>query len=247
MRRFNRDPFVNSTELPLLYKDTLSKHFVIRSQDSTERSCSSNDILRILYLSKRSAPIENQDWTNISAYHYTKAVVDLLSDEEQNVLKDMYRTIYPELQNASVPSSYRRCSVVSLSGEVFGSEKSNNKRSSYVMAYWNKPGGNILNEVGEGELTPGIIEKFIVHNLIVGDENNINLLAKIRWMIPDANRLRHYCGEPVEVWSSNMHETNGPSAYMPVQRIFCRYVRANGNISGKPVAFVCPLNRGMNV
>lgn len=138
------------------------------------------------------------------------------------------------------------CSV-SLSGEVFGSEKSRHKRSSYVMAYWNKPGGNILNEVGEGELTPGIIEKFIVHNLIVGDENNIHLLAKIRWMIPDANRPRHYCGEPVEVWSSNMHETNGPSAYMPVQRIFCRYVRANGNISGKPVAFVCPLNRGMNV
>ncbi|CAG2255384.1 unnamed protein product [Mytilus edulis] len=111
----------------------------------------------------------------------------------------MYRTIYPELQNASVPSSCWRCSVVSLSGEVFGSEKSRHKRSSYVMAYWNKPGGNILNEVGEGELTPGIIEKFIVHNLIVGDENNIHLLAKIRWMIPDANRPRHYCGEPVEV------------------------------------------------
>ncbi|CAC5372292.1 SLC37A3 [Mytilus coruscus] len=74
------------------------------------------------------------------------------------------------------------------------------------MAYWNKPGGNILNEVGEGELTPGIIEKFIVHNLIVGDENNIHLLAKIRWMIPDANRLRHYCGEPVETIDNDMKQ-----------------------------------------
>lgn len=38
-----------------------------------------------------------------------------------------------------------------------------------------------------------------------------------------------------------------PSAFIPVSRMYCKYVRADGELSGKNVSFICPLNIGTNI
>ena len=159
----------------------------------------------------------------------------------------MYKQIYPEFDNMTIPVSCNRCSAAFLGEEVFGSLQSRHKRSSYVMAYWNTANGSIIDEIGTGELTPGIVQKFIIHNLIVGDESRLHLLALVKWLLPLADPLRYYCGKPVEAWGCDMYDDFGPSAFMPIQRINCKFVRADGNLSGKYVSFICPISKGLNV
>lgn len=45
----------------------------------------------------------------------------------------------------------------------------------------------------------------------------------------------------------NIYDNFGPSAFIPVQRIFCRYICAEGKLYNKNVSYICPIMKGMNV
>lgn len=99
-----------------------------------------------------------------------------------------------------MPKSFRKCSSITFGGEVFGSYKSRHKRSSYIMAYWHYNDGKIISDVGSGDLQPGLIQYFVQHNLLIGNESRVHLFAKVFWLMPLPNVYRFHCGKPVEIW-----------------------------------------------
>lgn len=249
MRRFLRDSFVRSMQTPSQFEDVLGKQNFLKEgmPESIIKKNNDEDILQILYMAKKSAPLGDQQWNFTEPYVFPQSSVDILTQEETNKLTDMYKVLYPGLQHTVIPMSCQRCNVLYLGNEVFGSWNSRYTRSSYIMAYWNSVGGQIIAETGTGDLAPGIVQKYIIHNLIVNGESRIHFLAKVHWLSPLASRYRHYCGSPVEAWDNTVFEAFGPSAFMPVQRIYCRYLTAERLVLGKHVTFICPLNKGLNI
>ncbi|CAG2199639.1 unnamed protein product [Mytilus edulis] len=79
--------------------------------------------------------------------------------------------------------------------------------------------------------------KYILHNLIVEGNNQIHLLAKVNWFTPLPASIRYHCGEPIEAWNSELNDTFGPSAFIPVHRFYCRFVEADGNSSRQPAVY----------
>lgn len=248
MRRFTRDAHVNSIELPEKCQELFIKNFSeLKMCNEIEMKVTDQEIRHLLYLSKRSASIPNQDWSNISAYRFSKDSTHCLTADEFRVLQNTYKAIYPDLAHMVFPESCRKCSSITLRNEVYGSWESRHKRSSFVMAYWNSGDGQILEEVGTGELIPGIVQTYYIHNLIVEDRSKVHIFAKVNWLTPLPDRFRYHCGKPVEVWTRDIYDVFGPSAFIPVQKIYCKYVRADGKLSEKLVSYICPLNNRMNI
>jgi len=253
MRRFTTDTFVSSLTFPQIHIDKFSKHMSSLidtcSVSCIEQTQSDVEILKVVYMSKKSAPIVGQDWKRSVVYSYPKTSCHSMSSNDYAFLKKTYQHLYPDLKESisCMPNSFRRCSVVFLGKEAFGSAQSRHKRSSYVMAYWHCIDGKILNDVGSGVLIPGIIQYFILHNLIVADESRVHLFAKVLWLMPLPNMYKFHCGKPVEIWNRDLFDTFGESAFIPVQRIHCKYIRADCKLYNKRVSYICPLNNGINV
>ncbi|CAC5395776.1 unnamed protein product [Mytilus coruscus] len=248
MRRFTRDAYVNSIVLPENFQELFRKNFLeLNRCTEIGLEVTDQEIRNLLYLSRRSAPIPNQDWSYISAYKFSKVSTHCLTAEEYRVLKHTYKTIYPDLAHMVLPESCRKCSFVTLRNEVYGSWESRHKRPSFVMAYWNAGDGKIVEDVGTGDLLPGIVQTYYLHNLIVENEGKVHLFAKVNWLAPLPDRYRYHCEKPVEVWSRDIYDVFGTSAFIPVQKIYCKYVRADGKLSEKLVSYICPLNSGMNI
>lgn len=245
MRRFNRDSFVSSMSFPDLYQDEFSS--VLEKATCTQEKdiFTDFDILKIVYMSGKCAPVVNQEWNFTKPYTFSKQSNKCLNKDDYTILKAMYTTIYPDLLDSinNMPMSYRKCSTISLGKEVFGSWKSRHRRSSVVMAYWHIPcEGTIATEECYGQLVPGVIQEFIFHNLLVGGESKLHIFAKIYWLQKLPDLYRYHCGKPVEVWSKDLYDVWGSSAFLPVQRIFCKCVRAEGKLLQKEVHFIFPLS-----
>lgn len=137
------------------------------------------------------------------------------------MLKKTYKHIYSELDDyiECIPKSFRKCSSICLGGEVYGSNQSRHKRSSFVMAYWHSTDGKIIEEVGSGELRPGVIQYFLQHNLIVDNKSRVHLFAKVLWLASLPNMFRYHCGKPVELWRQNVFDTFKPSAFIPENKL----------------------------
>ena len=169
-----------------------------------------------------------------------------LSERDVEFLKNMYNTLYPSVgvRSMDICNTCRSVKYVDIFGSVLGVKMGRSSRSSMIIAYWHKEDGQICSYDGM-ELTPrpGQIQKLIVHNVIINNKSCVHLLARVQWFSkPDEQIFKHY-GKPVEAWYSNVYDVEGPSTYIPVQRIRAKFVYAFENIRGKNVIVVMPRER----
>lgn len=169
-----------------------------------------------------------------------------LSDRDVVFFKEMYSTLYPSIEesNLFVCNTCRSAKYVDIFGSVLGVKLGRSSRSSMIIAYWHKDDGNICT-YDDMELAPhpGQIQKLIVHNVMIGNQSCVHLLARVQWFKkPDEETFKHY-GKPIEAWHSNMFDRDGPSTYIPVQRIKSKFVFAYDVIRGKNVIVVMPRER----
>lgn len=47
----------------------------------------------------------------------------------------------------------------------------------------------------------------------------MHLLARVSWFAKPNEYVLNYYGKPVEAWSCDLFDVQGPSMYIPVQRI----------------------------
>lgn len=169
-----------------------------------------------------------------------------LSDRDVEFLKKMYGTLYSnaEHRNMHICNTCRSAKYVDIFGSILGVKMGRSSRSSMIIAYWHKDDGQICT-YDDMDLTPwpGQIQQLIVHNVIFGQKSHVHLLAKVKWFSKlDEQTFKHY-GKPVEAWHSNVFDVEGPTTYIPVQRIKSKFVYAYDKIGGKNVIVVMPRER----
>ena len=67
------------------------------------------------------------------------------------------------------------------------------------------------------------------------------ILAFVRWF--QSHPSRYSLGAPVEVWCKDLFELEGEATFIPVKRVYGRFVPVFGVIQREHVLVVCPLPR----
>ena len=156
---------------------------------------------------------------------------------EVQYLATMYKVIFGETcTGLVVPEMHTVFRTIEIAGQVVGSRNSRHESSSYILASW---AGTLGRIVLDGEDRPGQIEHFVHHRVLIGDKWHDCVLAAVRWNYKH-NMKDKFDG--VTLWCSDHFEDDGPSSYMPVQRIKSLFCPAYDTVSHSRVMFPCPLS-----
>ena len=124
----------------------------------------------------------------------------------------------------------------------YGSNNSKNLRSSYIVGYWCKDGGEIAKN-NEYEMTPysGITLYFLKHSSIFHNWCFEHWFAYCEWFHPVNTDIRYRFDKPVEVWYRNFFKQFGPASYIPVQQsLLLKFVHAPYELRSKDLAVIVP-------
>ena len=136
-------------------------------------------------------------------------------------LKESYQAFMDNVNTSSVTIHCEIVSAVNVAGELYGSFKSRNKRSAYILAAWCGPHGRI--DSTGSDMRPGVVQQFIRQNLQVDGQSHMFILAEVKWLQPHPRR--HKLGAPVEVWCQDFFEDEGPADFISLQRIHGKFVQ----------------------
>lgn len=137
-------------------------------------------------------------------------------------LAECYCSIYPgELYSQSnISAAVQKYSQVKVGNEVYGSQNSRSKRSSYIMAKWCGRSAAIDDS---SCLRPASIAYFIKHAVQINGSMKARIFAVVHWF--EYHPSRYLLGDPVELWCQ-LHESLGPASFLPIQRIHSKFVAA---------------------
>lgn len=246
MKRFLRDSMVRCIPLPTTFEEQLKTSVSeIQMHSTMIDSPAVLDLIMIRNLSFPTTPVQNQDWTSISPYSIHHKVKYILSHDDLYYLDKMYTHIYLGTGLITVPNSAWKCRSVSLGKGVFGTLKSRSSRSALITANWNAGNGKIV-DTDENKIVPGVIEKILLHNLIVDGQSKLHLLVKVKWYAPSQVQMSREIS-PWEIWSNNTFDVFGESAFMPIQRIHSKFVQSAMHVQNRNALFICPINKRLDL
>ena len=116
----------------------------------------------------------------------------------------------------------RRFGNIFIGPEKFGSRlECRSLRSARIIAKWADNEGLISPCAG---LRPGRVDCFIQHTLKIGLQSQQHVFALVDWYVEDESKDKY--GKPVEIWRKGFLP-GGPSRFLPVPRIFSKFVVAS--------------------
>lgn len=226
-------------KLKVLYED---------NQRGTLSLIHKNSNYDLVQMSSKNVRIESLSWIFDSFDGVKISTLKNCTLNERNVvfLKSMYKNLYFNVEESriSVCNTCRSTKYIDIYGSVLGIKMGRSSRSSMIMAHWHGDGGQII-KYEDMELCPrpGQIENIILHNVLIDDKSCVHILAQVRWFAkPNENVLKYY-GKPVEAWLRDVYDVEGPSTYIPVQRIKSKFVYAYDRVGGNNVIVVMPRER----
>ena len=174
--------------------------------------------------------------------------VDLLSSEDIVSLLTVYHALYPTARNIDIGDLHftiKKFSSIFVGAEKFGSKlESRSLRSARVLASWHSEEGLIS---PASPLSPGIVDYFICHKLVMDGIERQHYFACVRWFKkhPLKQRLGNFPTLPV--WAANDFEPRSPSYFLPVCRIHSLYSEARLTDDGDRLVAVCPISRRVTI
>jgi hypothetical protein len=160
--------------------------------------------------------------------------LESLGTEDLALITRVYLEMLDGLNVESVTTHFNRYAGVYFAGEYFGSLSSRGERSCYIMARWCILGG-VIDRAGT-DLRPGVIDYILEQSIEVNGNRVKCILAAVRWF--SVHPQRHKLESPTEVWCRNVWELDGCASFIPVQRIFCRFVPVYDVVDGERVLIV---------
>lgn len=202
----------------------------------------------LVKMSSKDVRVESLCWTidSFSGVKVSTLKNCTLSERDVSFLKRMYDVLYPNIEESriTVCNTCRSTKYVDIFGSVLGIKLGRSNRSSLINAYWHKDDGQICDyeEMGLAP-RPGQIENILLHNVLVDEKSCVHLLARVSWFAKPNEYVLNYYGKPVEAWSCDLFDVQGPSMYIPVQRIRSKFVYAKDEVRGQNVIVVVPRER----
>ena len=131
---------------------------------------------------------------------------------------------FPNVSLSVIPEFYDRYVFVECAGEQYGSQFSRLNGSSYILAKWaDRYDGNI--NLNASDARPGIVLYLIKQTVTVGERVCTFCLAHVNWF--QYHPRRFHCGPSgafPEVWCANVFDSFGASSFVPVQRIWGKFL-----------------------
>ena len=249
MRKFTSNQFIKDLHLPIKFRE-IFKPFLTRltsKQSGTLQDHCSNEHVslpsQIIQASILSVgPLQKGDHWMCADSLYTCCgpfSQDVLDADSIGHLKKFYATIFNGVDENSVTTHFERFASCRFNGDLLGSNKSRGDRSAFILAKWCKLGGKI-DHTGS-DLRPGVVDFYIRQNVKVSGQYVTCILASVRWF--QAHPSRHSLGAPVEVWCKDLFELEGDASFIPIQRIYGKFIPALDKVEGENVLVVCPVPR----
>ena len=249
MRKFTASQFIKDISLPTAleerFKPLLTRLVSKQSGSlvdhvSVEQACTFSQVIHASLLS--IGPVQKgNEWSCANSLYKCcgPSFRDHLDAGSLIHLKKCYGAMFNGVEEDSVTSYFERFTACTFNGDLLGSCKSRSDRSAFILARWCKLGGTI--DSSGGDLRPGVIDYFMKQNVKVSGQYAPCILASVRWF--QAHPSRHSLGAPVEVWCKDLFELERDAKFMPVQRIYGKFIPALETVEGENVLVVCPLPR----
>lgn len=246
MRKFIRDQDLRNLEFPETFKEQLQP-LVDKLQKNNRTETVTIDCAKILNnikLNDGEIDITDEQWHSVDCFTFgSPHVVCSFDDDELQYITDVYRLFFPDVpvSDLNVPRCYDKYASAERAGDRFGSQFSRLNRCSFILAKWaDRFDGNV--NMQATDLRPGTIFHFVKQTICIGLRKYTFCFARVNWF--QYNPSRFICG-PSEVtpkvWCANLFDSFGPSSFLPVQRIFGKFVAGYDTLNRENVLFVLPL------
>ena len=216
----------------------------VRSRGTLSK-CEVGDIYKMVKKSSRTSNIFETDWEMphtsrqvISSKRSKKSLTATETDHLRKMYKELYRLTEEDLNNCLIPSSGYSSRTIYMYGTVLGSTLSRSRRSAFIMAHWGEEDSMAISN-GSVKPRPGEIECFLFHNFIIAGKVKQHIFAKVKWFKKAPGVVTDLYRQPVQVWQ-NLYEEEGPSSFLPVQRIKSKFVSHKTVLKHKNVVIVIP-------
>lgn len=249
MRKFIDDQYVKDLPLPSEFQDIfkpvldrLTAHHSGTLLVSLQ-NCPSKEIIETSLLAIGPVRKNNEKWKVFEHNQLYECCyphsLEYLDVGQLDLLRGTYAAIFEGVKSTSVTQHFQKFSSIKFAGEQYGSCDSRGERSCFVMARWCSLGGRI--DVAGLDLRPGMVSYYLRQNIEIGDQNVTCVLAAVRWFSKHPQRMK--LGAPAEVWCKSLFELEGSASFIPVQRIYCKFVPTYDMIEQEQVLVTCPIPR----
>ena len=245
MRRFLSDLQIHDLSLPPC--DDISEkdiEFLLpRGCVGTLKEVSSNhseQYLKIVQACSSPSDFPSELWSFVDIYKLGGVMsTEILEEPELSCLAQSYCCMYPgtDYSGNTIPSTIYKYSQMKLGDEIYGSQNTRTRRSSYILARWCGRSGRIDTTC----LRPARVIFYVKHSIVYQGSFVPHYFAVCQWF--EEHPSRHLVGDPVELWCQNIYEQLGPASFLPVQRIQSKFVAGEGEVAAETVMFVMPLQK----
>lgn len=241
MRKFTSDIQIHDTCLPSELTNRDLEFIQPRSSAGTLSEISTNNSRKYLKVVEASNQLAFPPdlWSYIDIYQPGGvASIEMLDEPELSLLAQCYSIMYPSASYTGneIATTIYKYSQLQVGSEIYGSQNSRTKRSSYILACWCGRNG----EINTNCLRPASVSFYFKHSVKVLGSFVPHYFAFVSWF--EEHPARNIVGDPVTVWSK-LPEQLGPASFLPVQRIHSKFVAGEGEIAGENVLFVMPLQQ----
>ena len=243
MRRFMSDLQLHNTTIPEECVSTEDLDFLVANDNAgtlmDTTSLHSARYLEIVQASAASLTNFPQElWSFLEIYSPGGVMsTDFMERFELEYLAECYCSMYPgeTYSHSNLSAGVQKYSQMKVGSEIFGSQNSRSKRSSYIRARWCGRNGRI----DASSLRPGVVSHFIKHSVSIGGMFKPHYFAVVDWF--ESHPSKDLLGAPIELWCHDLHEAFGPASFLPVQRIYSKFVGAIDKITDETMLVVMPL------
>lgn len=229
MRKFLIQAKVKDIKYPDMFQDSFMEFFE-NCQTSGSVKITQEPIEHYLSLKEhRETPVKDLsccDWTANSCICPVSAVKDgTLDNDDINALEVVYRELLGlgARNHIEMPFTVSELKTIRIGSVLYGSQQSQTKRNSFVLANWAGTEGSLATTTGYDDLRPGQVVTFFRHRIKVrsmlsalSDQRYEFYIARVNWY--SKHPERYACGVPIEIWC-NTFDMFGPACFIPVQRI----------------------------
>lgn len=240
MRKLMLSRFLDGVQMPQQYQSEFLH--ICSSQENFEQVINEYLVESNLYSMSTAFPIGNQNWAYLSnvslSSHY---ILESFESCDLGILHTVYKALYPEeiIDKRALAETVKKYSRITIGTEEYGSKLDYRSiRSSKIYASWVADDGNL--NLRRTELYAGKVDYYFSHSLVLNGRCLLHVFACVSWHQPDVSPDLFW--NPTKKWKATSYIDGGPSRFMSIQRIHCRYAGAEIIVGGEKKLVTFPLD-----
>lgn len=226
MRKLMFSRFLDCVQLPLTYRDEFQD--LLRSPLSLASKYALNPMassMRSFIGMSTAIPVSSVEWSNLKYLSVpSNYKLQSLVSKDQKALLLVYQKLYPQLtiELKDMAETVKKFCTISLGNQRFGSKlECRSLRSARILASWANEEHLRLDSLS---FVAGFVLFYFSHSIELDGKFVEHVFACTLWHKADEDPDQF--GNPTKTWKLNKYVAHGPSRFLPVQRIYCRYSAA---------------------